>query len=187
MLAPNENKMRILAIVIIFLTTACGKKNSQGFMDNCQKTEFWELKDLTNERIKFKVKFPVDWQTKEDFVKGDTISITTMDTVEFLKTGYFRILSVTQYGTSIGMEANFDVIKDSVKPFYESGRVTINKNEGLYILQEQVWGQDTLTTANILFQKRDYVVNVITRMTKGKDDRVKICDYKQILNTLTME
>lgn len=156
-------------------------------MDDCQETELWELKDFDNERLKFRIKLPITWQTKEDFVRGDTISITTMDTVEFLKTGYLRILSVMQYKTTIGMDANFDVIKDSVKPFYESGRITINKNEGLYLLQEQIWGRDTITTANILFQTSDYVANVITRMTKGKDDRMRFCDYKQILNTLTME
>jgi hypothetical protein len=186
-LAPMQRKMRTrLLILLISIGTACSQKESISPLDNCTSLETWTLKPLTSENVKFKISFP-DWQTALDFVNGDTISITAFDSIRYVESRKLRIISLMQYDTNIDIDKNFQVIKDGLITYSDTGNLKIKNYQGRYMIREEYFERDTVTTFLTLLQTDKFAINIIARMTKEKGNQRLFCDFKQILETIDFE
>lgn len=154
--------------------------------EDCCSKETWNLVPVKNANLRFDISLPAGWDTEQDFIKGDSISITSIDTSAYVNNGRLRIATLLQYGTSIKLDRNFDVIKESLKPISESGQITINNYEGRYLIRDEIMGQDTLKTWLLLFQNNGYAANIIAKVSKNNDSKVQLCELQQILATLKM-
>jgi hypothetical protein len=166
--------------------TACSQLQKPTPFDDCTVTNSWRLKELYHEKVKVRVSFP-DWQTKLDFVNGDTISITAIDSIGYVKFKKLRIISLMQYDTNIDIDENFRVIKDALITYTETGEININTYIGRYIMREEYFESDTVATFLTLLQTDKVAINIIARMTKDKENKNLFCDFKQVLESVDFE
>jgi hypothetical protein len=183
----DDTQMRLLLfIILVGIGTACSQRQNPTPLDNCSSTDPWTLKELNNEKVKFRVSFP-DWQTELDFINGDTISITALDSVRYAELKKLRILTLMQYDTNIDIDKNFQAIKDALVTYTETGEITVKNYVGRYMIKEEYFERDTVTTFLTLLQTDKFAINIIARVTKDEGDKNLFCDFKQVLETVDFD
>lgn len=183
----DDTQMRLLLfIILVGIGTACSQRQNPTPLDDCTPTDPWTLKELNHEKVKFRVSFP-DWQTELDFINGDTISITALDSVRYAELKQLRILTLMQYDTNIDIDKNFQAIKDALVTYTETGEITVKSYVGRYMIREEYFERDTVTTFLTLLQTDKFAINIIARTTKDKGNKNLFCDFKQVLETVDFE
>ena len=173
-------------VILTLLLTACAQLEKPSPLDNCQALEKWTLKPLEDNHLKFKISLP-KWQTVLDFVNGDTISITAIDSIRLTESKAIRSISIIQYDTYIDIDSNFQVIKEAIITYSDIGNIDINNYQGRYMIRDEYFDADTVSTFLALFQTKKLAINFIARVSKDKDNQTSFCDFLQVLKTINLE
>ncbi|MEO9473880.1 MAG: hypothetical protein ABJG68_00175 [Crocinitomicaceae bacterium] len=179
--------MRYFFLTAIFLSLfACNSTTDIEQLSSCRTIE---LTEFEHRELSMDLKLPVNWETEIDFIFGDTLGVTSIDTAYYNLEQELLMFGWMQYSTTISDSANFQVVQNSIAEttdveLLKKGEISTGSNSFKYLLIYEygdVWKDNPMTNLLAFKQLNGQVITCFSRVQGRTTELEDFCHFVDIL------